>query len=174
MRVVRFIQLLTIFHTSRMILAEKLYSSITPLQLQSNGTQCSDQDRQIWQSSSSNSRQFYSNIETCGRLAAGSTDITSNVSSCLTQIHSDLSASCAECFGAAVDCGATNCRVPCQADSNSPECQVCLEPCTSALASCAGTTNLPQSEGGSARGAVGVGVVLVTFVSVGLSLMSML
>jgi hypothetical protein len=132
--------------------SEKIYSSIAPIRLQSNGTQCSDSDRSIWQSSSSNNRQFYSNIDSCGSAAAGSTDMTSEVSSCLTQIYPDLSASCAECFGSDVDCGATNCRIPCQANSNSNECQTCLEPCSAAVATCTGTTNLPKSDSTSSSG----------------------
>jgi hypothetical protein len=174
MRFVYLLQVVVLLHTPSLVLSEKMYSSITPHRLQSSGTQCSDQDRRLWQSSASNSRQFYNNIETCASFAAGSTDITTDAANCLTQIHSDLSTSCAECFAADLDCGATNCRVPCQADSNSAQCQICLEPCTSALASCAGTTNLPQSDTGSASGSVGVGVVLVTVASLGLSLMNML
>jgi hypothetical protein len=133
--------------------AELTYSSLSPLRLHSNGTQCTDDDRALWQSSSSNNRQFFSNIETCGSRAAGAVDITANVSSCMSQIYPDLSASCAQCFGSDVDCGATNCRVPCQSNQNSDECQTCLEPCSSALASCTGTTNLPVRGSGSASGA---------------------
>lgn len=138
--------------------AERVYSSITPLRLQSNGTQCSDSDRQLWQSSSSNNRQFFNNVDTCGSAAAGSTDITADVSSCLNQIYPDMSSDCAQCFGSSVDCGATNCRVPCQADPDSTECQICLEPCSAGLATCTGTTNLPERNSGSASGAFGLAV----------------
>jgi hypothetical protein len=133
--------------------AEIIYSSVAPLRLQTNGTQCSDTDRQIWQSTASNNRQFFNNIDTCGKQAAGATDITTNVTSCMTQIYPDLSENCAKCYGSSVDCGATNCRVPCQAGENTSECQTCLQPCTAALASCAGTTNLPESTASSSNSA---------------------
>ena len=135
-----------------LVAAEIIYSSVAPLRLQTNGTQCSDNDRQIWQSSSSANRQFFSNLDTCGKQGAGATDINVNTTSCLNQIYPDLSLSCAQCFGSSIDCGATNCRVPCQANESSSECQSCLEPCTSALATCTGTTNLPQSTSLSSNG----------------------
>ena len=153
-------------HSFSIFNAEKIYSSITPLRLQSNGTQCSDSDRQLWQSSTSNNRQFFNNIDTCGSAAAGSTDITGDVSSCMTQIYPNLSSDCSQCFGSSVDCGATNCRVPCQADPNSSECQVCLEPCTSGLATCTGTTNLPQSASGSASGAFRLAIESAAFLCI--------
>ena len=131
---------------ARQTWSERVYSSISPLRLQVNGTQCSDSDRQAWQRSSANNRQFFSNVESCGNQAAGSTDITANVTSCLNQIYPDLSESCAQCYGADVDCGATNCRVPCQNDSSSAECQNCLSPCTSALSSCTASDNLPRRD----------------------------
>ena len=146
---IHFISLWFALHTTS---AEIIYSSVAPLRLQTNGTQCSDNDRQIWQSTSSANRQFFSNLDTCGKQGAGSTDITANVTSCLNQIYPDLSGSCAQCFGSSIDCGATNCRVPCQASESSSACQGCLEPCTSALATCAGTTNLPESTSLSSSG----------------------
>jgi len=133
--------------------SEKIYTSYTPLQLLSDTTsQCQDSDRALWEGSSKNA-QFFSNIQTCTVQGAGSTNLTQNVSSCLTTIYPSLSTSCADCFAADVDCGATNCRSPCQ-DSSSSACQTCLQPCTQALVSCAGTTNLPSSKSstGSANG----------------------
>jgi hypothetical protein len=139
--------------TSTLMNSERIYNSYTPVQLLSDSTsQCQDSDRDLWSGSSQNA-QFYSNIETCTVQGAGSTNLTENVSSCLTSIYPSLSTSCADCFAADVDCGATNCRSPCQ-DSSSSACQTCLEPCTQTLVACAGTTNLPSSKSstGSSNG----------------------
>jgi hypothetical protein len=70
--------------------------------------------------------------------------MTVSVSTCLNKIYPDIGADCAKCFGEDADCGATNCRVPCQ-DSLSSSCQNCLGPCTSALTVCTGTADIPQS-----------------------------
>jgi len=144
---------------SQLVLSERVYSSVNPLRMQSNTTQCSSSDRDQWESSSSSKSQFFTNIETCANQAAGAVDQTANVSNCLTQVYPTLSQSCAECFGADVDCGSTNCRVPCQSDSSSSECQACLSPCTSALSNCTGTNNLPQSASSGAGSTSGVHLV---------------
>ena len=142
---------LAIFAT--MMKSEKIYTSYTPVQLLSDSAaQCQDSDRNLWEGSSKNA-QFFSNIQTCTVQGTGATNLTQNVSSCLTTIYPSLSTSCAECFGTDVDCGATNCRSPCQ-DAASSACQTCLQPCTQALVSCTGTTNLPSSKSttGSSNG----------------------
>ena len=127
------------------IVSEKIYTSYTPIQLLSDSAaQCQDSDRDLWSGSSKNA-QFFSNIQTCTVQGAGSTNLTENVSSCLTTIYPTLSTSCADCFAADVDCGATNCRSPCQ-DTSSSACQTCLQPCSQTLVSCTGTTNLPSSK----------------------------
>ena len=149
---------MSVFDLSR---SERTYSSINPLRMQSNTTQCSTSDQNLWESSSSSKSQFFGNIETCANQAAGAVDQTANVSSCLTQIYPTLSQACAQCFGADVDCGATNCRVPCQADSNSAECQSCLAPCTAALSNCTGTSNLPQNASSGAASAFTLTALLV-------------
>lgn len=133
--------------------SERIYKSYTPVQLLSDSaSQCQDEDRDLWGGSSKNA-QFFVNIQTCTVQGAGSTNLTQNVSSCLTNIYPSLSTSCADCFAADVDCGATNCRSPCQ-DASSSACQTCLQPCTQTLVSCAGTTNLPSSKAstGSSNG----------------------
>ena len=119
--------------------SEKIYTSYTPLRLQSSA-QCAESDYKLWTGSQSN--QFYNNIRSCTVQNTASTDITNGVSECLQNIYPDLSPGCAQCFGEDVDCGATNCRVPCQ-EASSTSCQICLQPCTQTLVSCAGTTNLP-------------------------------
>lgn len=160
----------TVVIFTRSSLSERVYSSIAPLRLQSNGTQCRDSDRQTWQQSSANNRQFFSNVETCGNQAAGATDITANVTSCLTQVYPDMSESCGQCYASDVDCGATNCRVPCQGDSSSSACQSCLNPCTAALSSCTGSDNLPRRDtsnaaSGSVHLLAGFSSILVVAVS---------
>ena len=133
--------------------SEKLYTSYTPVQLLSDSaSQCQESDRDLWNGSSKNA-QFFSNIQTCTVQGTGSTNLTQNVSNCLTTIYPSLSTSCADCFAADVDCGATNCRSPCQ-DSASSACQTCLQPCTQTLVACTGTTNLPSSKAstGSSNG----------------------
>lgn len=145
---------------------ERVYSSVNPLRMQSNTTQCSDSDRNLWESSSSSQSQFFVNIESCSSQGAGSVDQTANVSSCLTQIYPTLSQSCAQCFGSDVDCGSTNCRVPCQTDSNSSECQACLTPCTNTLTNCTGTSNLPQSASSSGAGSLDTSTLIIALLSV--------
>ena len=144
-----------IFSLHHFVFGEKIYSSVHPLQMQANSTQCSDSDRNTWQSSSSANNQFFNNIDTCTSQAAGSTDLTSNVTNCMTTVYPNLSQSCAQCFGEDVDCGATNCRVPCQNNSNGSECQSCLQPCSNTLSTCTGTTNNPKPESTSSNGVSG-------------------
>jgi hypothetical protein len=120
--------------------SEKIYTSFAPLRLAST-TQCSESDKKLWTGTQSN--QFFSNIRSCTSQSVGSSDMTTDVSNCLKNIYADLSSGCSTCFGEDVDCGATNCRVPCQ-EASSTSCQKCLQPCTQSLVSCTGTTNLPS------------------------------
>ena len=144
--------------------SEKIYTSFAPLRLLST-SQCSESDKKLWTGTQSN--QFLSNIESCTSQNAGSSDMTTDVSNCLKNIYADLSSGCATCFGEDVDCGATNCRVPCQ-DSSSTSCQKCLQPCTQSLVSCSGTTNLPSDSsrqtdsksGGVGRSWTAAGVII--------------
>lgn len=131
---------------SHVVLCEKVYTSYHLMRLQDNTTDaCSSDDQNKWQSSTSANNQFYENVQTCTFQNAGSANLTESVQQCLNQTYPDLSQSCAECFSSSVDCGATNCRGVCQ-DSSSSSCQTCLTPCTSTLAQCTGTSNLPVAQ----------------------------
>ena len=130
---------------SNVVMGGKLYNSYTPLILQANATnQCTQSDQEIWQSSSSDSSSFYDSIQSCTQQNAASDDMTNSVSQCISTSYPGLSQSCAHCFGADVDCGATNCRGTCQVLA-SQSCQTCLSPCTEVLAQCTGTTDLPSN-----------------------------
>ena len=117
------------------------------MRLQSSGTdECSSNEKDLWQSSIAANDLFYDNVQTCTFQNAASSNLTLSVQNCLEGIYSDLSSNCAACFGESVDCGATNCRGVCQDDTSSQNCQTCLSPCTSQLAVCTGTTNLPNNQ----------------------------
>lgn len=146
----------TVYHCA---FSEKVYSSVNPLRMQAQSPQCTSDDLSRWQSSTSQNTKLFNDIRTCTEESGGSTDITASVSACLRNLHPDLSQSCAECFGSDVDCGATNCRVPCAEEANSSQCQECLTPCTNALQACAGTSNLPQEKSASSSGVISSGGV---------------
>lgn len=127
--------------------SEKIYTSYQPLVLQSSASnQCTSSDKQLWQSSPNASVKFFQDIALCSFQGAGSTDLSQNITQCLTSMNPNLSESCARCFAEDVDCGATNCRVPCQQDVSSSQCQICLQPCTQSLSSCTGTVYLPSTQ----------------------------
>ena len=153
---------------SHTVLAEKLYTSYSPLNLQANvPVQCSESDQYVWKDSQS----FFSSVQDCTKKGSGSSDLTASVSQCLSTTYPNLSQNCAKCFGEDVDCGATNCRGACQ-HGDSQSCQTCLKPCTAAHAKCTGIANLQTNTTSTTtkNGVMSVVVGHVLFVGVMLML----